>query len=114
MALTLERPTDKGNSISARIDHLLYVLLNRWKEVKEIAEEIDTMDSYEVMDFLFEWNKVDHLWKELNGLLDGGEMDSNQVAIYHALQEIILENGQYLDQIRSKFSVVAVRPKNVI
>lgn len=105
MALTLERPADRNSDTSTYIDHILYVLINRWREVKEIADEIDSMDSYETMDFIFEWKKTNALWIELNELLDGGEMKSDQIVIYHALQQIIIDNMKYLDLINSRFSV---------
>ena len=107
MALTLDRSigNDSDNSISNRIDHLLLVLINRWSEIPDILDEIDSIDSYELMGFFFEWKKTENLWTELNSFYDGAEFNNNQNELYYALQKIMVNNYQSLNLIMNRVKV---------
>jgi hypothetical protein len=80
-------------------DRLLSGLLSDWKELPEIAVEIDEWDDSEALDFIEEWRFVESQRYDLERIADTGVLTAEQDQRLDELRKLVSEHKPLLDRL---------------
>ena len=83
----------------AHVDYLLDYLVNRWREVADVADEWATWDSVAKEVFQLEWGLKEERLHELEGYADGGKLTVEQAARYATLRELVAGQRPTLERL---------------
>ena len=92
---------DVATATSRRIDSLLSYLTELWEELPRAAEEIDSWDIAEQIDYIEEWTPRLQNLQELRGYAAAGQLSDEQRSRYERLEALVRQHEPLLRELRS-------------
>ena len=87
--------------IQQRIDWLLDYLTNAWQQLPRAAQEIDSWDLIEQIDYVEEWTPKLGLVTQLRELITSPAATPEQRERYQLLEQLMRKNRPILDYLRA-------------
>lgn len=82
------------------IDALLVWLIDAWEELPQVAQEINTWDWVEQVDYIEEWTPKMQLLAQLRNYARTGQLTAKQQSHYAHLEDLVRQYESQLETLR--------------
>lgn len=85
------------------IDRILDRALAAWRELPDVAEEIERWDEIERLDFVHEWPLQEMKLAQLRAHAADGALDASQAERFRELESVVAENRPTIEDLQRRY-----------